>query len=133
MADPGNDQRRPLGDGGGAAVVGGTSNPILPTTVGDIAFIGEVSRQLGWECCAYALIDAGHAVASEAARLGYWRHPRYSELEERRRLDHEPCSVGRHRDCGCSKCIHAEAWRARGGRPYLGVRREAELRRAGAA
>jgi|SRR5215469_5599532 len=84
---------------------------------------------LGWRL---GLIDGAQRVlhkigqAADDIRKGgvhVLRWPRWDELQGRRELDHEPCC----RRCNnCSRCIHAEAWRKRGGRPYLGVQREAE-------
>jgi hypothetical protein len=94
----------------------------IEMTAAEIALIGEISRQIGWEACAAAIRDAGADMAREAARL-VWRHPRYAELVERRRVPHEPCGAR----CGrCSRCIHAEAWRQRGGRPFEGLLHQRE-------
>lgn len=51
--------------------------------------------------------------------------PTQDELRRLRDVEadgHTPC---RNRCGSCSRCIHAEAWRNRGGRDYLGVRGEA--------
>jgi hypothetical protein len=54
--------------------------------------------------------------------------PTQAELRRRREPVNEPTPC-RRRNCGgrCARCIHTYAWRKRGGRPYLGVRGEAEL------
>jgi len=58
-----------------------------------------------------------------------WRSPTYALIERQREIMHEPCRLLSCRG-RCSRCIHAAAWAARGGRPYLGVQRERELRGA---
>jgi hypothetical protein len=61
-----------------------------------------------------AVNDQVRALAREV-----WKSPTYALLEAQRQLTHEPCRLlschGR-----CSRCIHAEAWRKRGHRPYSG-------------
>lgn len=92
---------------------------------------------LGWRL---GLLDGRTDVYRELGRAGddvrvggvpVLSQPSYLELQRRREdIDHEPC---RARSCRgrCSRCIYAADWRKRG-RPYLGVRREAELEAAGA-
>ena len=92
----------------------------IEMTAAQIAYIGELSRQIGWEACAAAIRDAGTDMALGAAR-SVWRHPRYAELVERRRITHTQCAARCER---CSRCVHAEAWAARGGRPFLGGAQE---------
>jgi len=52
-----------------------------------------------------------------------WRRPNYAELEQRRRIDHDPCPAKCRR---CSRCIHSLAYWARGG-PYPGVQTQHEF------
>jgi hypothetical protein len=84
---------------------------------------------LGWHL---GHIDGRAEVYREIGRAGddirvgglpLLRQPSYLELQRRREVvSHEPC---RSRCDRCSQCVHAAAWRQRGGRPYAGVRREA--------
>lgn len=129
----------PPGDGRGRP---GRSGPVIPgekistNTLPRGTDVAGLTREFG---DAYRLgygtgFDVGHAhgVADEgdawtAVVTGWaqdWRRPRYAELEARRVVDHRPCPAR----CGkCSRCVCSEAWQRRGGRPYFGVRREAEL------
>jgi hypothetical protein len=74
--------------------------------------------------CGYRQCEADEqAWWSEVARKvrAQADRPSHAELTRRRDPDHWPCG----RECGgCSRCIYAEAWRKRGGRPYLGVRHD---------
>jgi hypothetical protein len=111
---PGDDRGRPLTTDGPNSVT---------TTASTIAYVGQVSREIGWESCWAAIQDAGEIIA-RVSGMAQWQHPRYAELEKRRQPDHQPCGS---RCDSCSCCIHAQAWRSRGGRPYLGVAAEAVL------
>lgn len=94
------------------------------------AYVGEVSRRMGWENAVQAVHQAGIDMATAARPI--WQHPRHVEIEQRRVFDHRPCSL---RSCGgsCSRCIAADAWARRGGRPFLGVAQEAALARGDVA
>ena len=60
------------------------------------------------------LNDEARGLAAEL-----WKSPRYTLLEQQRQVTHEPCRLLSCRG-RCSRCIHAEAWRKRGRRPYSG-------------
>jgi hypothetical protein len=85
----------------------------------ELAYIGAVSREIGWESCWAAVQAAGEDVARGAGPT--WQHPRQAELERCRTPDHRPCPTKCDR---CSRCIHSHAWWRRGCRPYLGVEAE---------
>ncbi|MGN6607781.1 MAG: hypothetical protein ACTHMS_12340 [Jatrophihabitans sp.] len=101
-----------------------------PTTSGDLLALlnGAPPDALPWLGIAYAagladgrtsvyadLEAAGRSGAATAART-VWRQRPWDEIRATHEVDHKPCQ----RRCGsCSRCVHAAAWKARGGRPYL--------------
>lgn len=93
--------------------------------VTNIAVIGAVSREIAYEAVMTALRIGGEG-AMRAARGFLLTSERHVQLEARRELDHQPCRL---KSCHgrCSRCVHAESWRRRGGRPFEGV--EAERKR----
>jgi hypothetical protein len=88
----------------------------------EIACIGTVSREIGWHACSAAVLPAAEDTARYAAAT-VWKLPWHAEVEKHRVIDHRPCPAMCRR---CSRCIHSLDYWARGGRPYLGVQREAE-------
>jgi hypothetical protein len=97
---------------------------IVTLTPDFLAWHAALYFDFGAECMATQILGLNEEVRELGRRV--WRSPTYAQLEAQRVITHEPCRV---RSCrgGCSRCIHAAAWRKRGGRPYLGVQREAEL------
>ena len=75
-------------------------------TPGDLAYVGEESRQIGWRNCQRAYIEGGRDMARAATEVGVWLHPRHVELERIRNAPSTPC--GRPR-CVCSRCVRAAA------------------------
>lgn len=74
----------------------------------------------GFRAAELEMEQAWSRVAAEV-RAGASGRTHAQLIAERTRHDHEPCPTG----CGrCSTCTHAEAWRRRGGRPFMGVRAE---------
>lgn len=53
--------------------------------------------------------------------------PAWDVLQGRRDPDYQPCAAR------CARCIASLAYAGRGGRPFLGVEREAEMAARGAA
>lgn len=75
-----------------------------------------------------AIGQAGVDVARAAQPV--LRQRRHEDIFRSRQIDHAPCPTR----CGsCSRCIASRAYWSRGGRPYLGAAREAQLARGGAA
>lgn len=122
-----NDRSRPKA----APEIVPTTNTSVCQDAETLAYICQVSREIGWVACVEQWIADSHAIARAARPT--WVHPTHTEIEARRVLDHMPCPTGRFRPCPCSRCTHALAYRRRGGRPFRGVDAEAELARAGAA
>jgi hypothetical protein len=118
MAPPGNERRPGVGSEAPSEQTGQVDT-IVAHGADFLAYIARINREFGWDACMAAMFGAGRDTASHAAEH-VWVHPRWVEIERRRVVDHEPCRLlscqGR-----CSRCIHADAWRKRGGEPYAGA------------
>jgi hypothetical protein len=84
-----------------------------------LAWHAALYFDIGAEYMARQILSMNEEIRELARQT--WKSPTYALLEAQREATHEPCRLlscqGR-----CSRCIHAAAWRKRGGRPYLGVR-----------
>lgn len=85
----------------------------IPMSATSIAFVGSHEREFGWESAVIQFIADSNEIARAARPV--WKHPRMSEIERRRVVDHQPC---RARCDRCSACLHSRAWYARGCRPF---------------
>jgi len=93
--------------------------PGQPTLTGEfLSWHAQFYFDLGAQYAAAETLAVNDEVRDAARRT--WRSPTYRLLERQREQTHEPCRLI---SCGgrCSRCIHAAAWRSRGGHPYPGV------------
>jgi hypothetical protein len=119
---PNTEERRPQHKGGAHEMTRQQVEPSIALTADFLAWHAQLYFDIGAEYAFTQVLGMNEEIREFARQV--WKSPTYAVLEAQREATHEPCRLlscqGR-----CSRCIHAAAWRKRGGRPYRGVQREA--------
>jgi hypothetical protein len=122
---PPTDRSRP-GKGGNGETTTAAVKPSIALTAEFLAWHAQLYFDQGAEYAFTQVLGMNEEIRESFQEV--WKSPTYALLEAQREITHEPCRLLSWRSdpddpfsCRCSRCIHAAAWRKRGG-PYLGVR-----------